>query len=139
MWLYNDRPVDESELENYVGFVYIIENKTDNRMYIGKKLFKFKRTKKVKGRNKKVLIDSDWKKYWGSNKNLKEDVLELGEDKFERKILCLCKSKGEMNYYESKYQFDLCVLESDRFYNEWIIVKVHRSHINKLTVLRNKL
>lgn len=132
MWLYDDKPVDEPELENYIGFVYVIENKTDNRMYIGKKLLKFKRTKKIKGRNKKVSVDSDWKKYWGSNKNLQEDVLELGEDKFQRKILRLCKSKGEMNYYEAKYQFELGVLESDQYYNEWIMVKVHRSHIKKV-------
>lgn len=132
MWLYDDKPVDESELENYVGFVYVIENKTDNRMYIGKKLLKFKRTKKIKGRNRKVSVDSDWKKYWGSNKNLQEDVLELGEDKFQRKILRLCKSKGEMNYYEAKYQFELGALESDQYYNEWIMVKVHRSHIKKV-------
>jgi hypothetical protein len=132
MWLYDDKPVDEPELENYIGFVYVIENKTDNRMYIGKKLLKFKRTKKIKGRNKKVSVDSDWKKYWGSNKNLQEDVLELGEDKFQRKILRLCKSKGEMNYYEAKYQFELGVLESDQYYNDAIMVKVHRSHIKKV-------
>jgi hypothetical protein len=132
MWLYDDKPVDEPELENYIGFVYVIENKTDDKMYIGKKLLKFKRTKKIKGRNKKVSVDSDWKKYWGSNKNLQEDVLELGEDKFQRKILRLCKSKGEMNYYEAKYQFELGVLESDQYYNEWIMVKVHRSHIKKV-------
>ena len=139
MWLYNDKPVDESELENYIGFVYIIENKTDNRMYIGKKLLKFKKTKKIKGRNKKVSVDSDWKKYWGSNKNLQEDVLELGEDQFVRRILRLCKSKGEMNYYEAKYQFDQNVLESDRWYNDAIMVRVHRSHIKKLTFTANKL
>jgi hypothetical protein len=136
MWLYDDKPVDESELENYVGFVYVIENKTDNRMYIGKKLLKFKRTKKIKGRNRKVSVDSDWKKYWGSNKNLQEDVLELGEDKFQRKILRLCKSKGEMNYYEAKYQFELGALESDQYYNDAIMVRVHRSHLKHLKIAR---
>ena len=133
MWLYNDRPVDESELENYIGFVYIIENTNNDRLYIGKKLLKFKRTKKIKGKNKKILIDSDWKIYWGSNKVLQEDVKQLGESNFTRKILRLCKSKGECNYYEAKYQFDLGVLESDRFYNDAIMVRVHRSHLKKLT------
>jgi hypothetical protein len=132
MWLYNDKPIDESDLEDCIGFVYVIENKIDNRAYIGKKLLKFKRTKKIKGRNKKVFIDSDWKKYWGSNKILKEDVLELGEDKFERKILRLCKNKGECNYYEAKYQFTLGVLETDKYYNDAIMVRVHRSHIKKV-------
>lgn len=132
MWLHDDKPVDESILEDYVGFVYIIENKVDDRIYVGKKLLKFKRTKKVKGRKKKVLVDSDWKSYWGSNKSLQEDVKELGEDAFVRKILRLCKTRGEMNYYEARYQFDLGVLETDRAYNEWIMVKVHKSHIKKV-------
>lgn len=132
MWLYDDRPVDESELEGYIGFVYVIDNKNDDRSYIGKKLLKFKRTKKVKGRNKKILIDSDWKSYWGSNKSLQEDVKELGESAFRRRILRLCKSRGEMNYYEAKYQFEMGVLESDRWYNDAIMVKVHKSHIKKV-------
>lgn len=132
MWLHDDKPVDESMLEDYIGFVYVIENTADDRKYIGKKLLKFKRTKKVKGRKKKILIDSDWKSYWGSNKSLQEDVKELGESAFRRRILRLCKSRGEMNYYEAKYQFELGVLESDRWYNDAIMVKVHKSHIKKV-------
>ena len=131
MWLYDDTPVDESSLESYIGFVYVIENMNNSRLYIGKKLLKFKRTKKVKGKNKKILVDSDWKSYWGSNKVLQEDVKEFGETKFTRKILRLCKNRGEMNYYEAKYQFELGVLESDRFYNDAIMVRVHRSHLRK--------
>jgi hypothetical protein len=131
MWLHDDTPVDESALESYIGFVYVIENMNNGRLYIGKKLLKFKRTKKVKGKNKKILVDSDWKSYWGSNKVLQEDVKELGETKFTRKILRLCKNRGEMNYYEAKYQFELGVLESDRFYNDAIMVRVHRSHLRK--------
>jgi hypothetical protein len=131
MWLYDDTSVDESALESYIGFVYVIENINNGRLYIGKKLLKFKRTKKVKGKNKKILVDSDWRSYWGSNKVLQEDVKELGDTKFTRKILRLCKNRGEMNYYEAKYQFELGVLESDRFYNDAIMVRVHRSHLRK--------
>lgn len=132
MWLYNGRPVDESDLEGHIGFVYVIENTADDRKYIGKKLLKFRRSKKVKGRKKKFLVDSDWKDYWGSNKSLQEDVRELGEERFERRILRLCRSRGEMNYYEAKYQFENDVLESDAWYNDAIMVKVHRSHIKKV-------
>jgi hypothetical protein len=131
-WIYKSLPIDESVLIDYVGFVYCITNVIDNRKYIGKKLLKFKRTKMVKGKKKRFLIDSDWKKYWGSNKHLIEDVRELSEDNFIREILVLCKSKGECNYFESKYQFDLKVLESDDYYNEWIVSKIHKSHIKKV-------
>lgn len=132
MWLYDGKEVDESELVDYVGFVYKITNLEDDRDYIGKKLLKFKRTKKVKGKKKKVLIDSDWKSYWGSNKLLVEDVKDLGEKKFRRVILRLCKTRGEMSYYESKLQFELGVLESDKYYNESIMCRIHQSHIKKV-------
>lgn len=131
MWLYNDRPIDEEILGDYLAFVYIITNLTNGRKYIGKKLLKSRRTKIVGGKKKKLVVDSDWKKYWGSNKILQQDVRDLGEDKFHREILRLCKSKGEANYYEAKYQFDRSVLLSDMFYNDWIIVKVARSHVKK--------
>jgi len=132
MWLYYNELIDESILEEYVGFVYQITNLEDDRKYIGKKTLKFKKTKVVKGKRKKFLVESDWKKYWGSNKMLHLDLEELGEDKFKREILRLCKSKGEMNYYEAKYQFESGALESDKYYNDWIYIKVHKSHLKKI-------
>ncbi len=136
-WLYDSKPIDETSLEPYVGFVYCISNTVDNKKYIGKKLFKFKRSKTVKGKKKKILVDSDWKTYWGSNKQLHLDLEELGEKVFKREILKLCKSKGECNYVEAKYQFEFSVLETDSYYNEWIQVKVHKSHLKKLDFSEN--
>lgn len=132
MWLYNDVPIDSIDLSEYVGFVYVITNKVDDRIYIGKKLLKFKRTKTIKGKKKKIFIDSDWKDYWGSSKLLHLDLDELGKDSFKREVLRLCKSRGELNYYEAKYQFDWRVLESDKFYNEWISLKSHKVHLKNV-------
>jgi hypothetical protein len=132
MWFYNGKSLDSMDLGEYIGFVYLIKNTVDDRMYIGKKLLKFKRTKTVKGKKKKILIDSDWKKYWGSSKLLHLDLEELGEDKFDRTVLRLCKTRGELNYYEARYQFDYRVLESDKFYNEWITLKASKSHLKKV-------
>lgn len=132
MWTYQGREVTEDEIESHVGFVYIIENLTNNKKYVGKKLFKSTRTKTIKGKRKKVKSDSDWRDYYGSNAILKEDVKRLGPENFKREILKLCKSKGTANYFEMKYQIQFEVLERpDEYYNEWIIVKVHRSHIKK--------
>jgi hypothetical protein len=131
MWFFNNELVDESILDQYVGFVYKITRISDGKSYIGKKLLKSRRTKILKGKKKKITVDSDWKKYWGSNKFLQEDVKTLGEDNFKREILKFCKTKGELNYFEAKYQFDYDVLESESFYNEWIMVRVHSSHIKK--------
>jgi hypothetical protein len=131
-WYYESKPIDENILESYVGFVYCISNLEDNKKYIGKKLLKFRKSKQVKGKKKRYLVDSNWRTYWGSNKNLIADVDEIGEGKFVREILRLCKTKGECNYFEAKFQFELSALESETFYNDWIMVKVHRSHIKKI-------
>lgn len=132
MWHYNNELLDEDILDNYIGFVYIITNLESGRTYIGKKLFKFKRTKTVKGKKKKLLVDSDWRTYWGSNKVLQEDVLKLGESNFKREVLRLCKAKGELNYFEAWYQFNHGALETEQSYNEWIMVKVHKAHLKKV-------
>jgi hypothetical protein len=93
-------------------------------------LFWFKKTKQVKGKRKRYLAPSDWKSYYGSSKSLMEDVTALGEQNFKREILHLCKNKGECSYMEAKEQFDQDVLHNpDLFYNDWIIVRVHRKHI----------
>ena len=129
MWIYEGREVDEDQINGYTGFVYLITNLTNNRRYIGKKLFTSTRTKMVKGRRRKVKKDSDWRDYYGSNAILKQDVDRLGPDSFRREILYLCKSKGTANYLEMREQIDRRVLESDDWYNNQIYVRVHRSHI----------
>lgn len=129
MWLYNDKQVNEIELEDYIGFVYIITRLDNNKKYIGKKLLKFKRTKKVKGKKKKFLIDSDWQTYWGSNKVLLQELSEFGESLFKREIVKLCRTRGECNYHEAKLQFENNVLENDMWYNDWIMCKIHKSHV----------
>ena len=131
-WLHDGTIIDSDIIEKYVGFVYQITNLTTGRRYIGKKLLKRTKTKQVKGKKKRTLVESDWKTYYGSNKELQEDVSQLGALNFKREILRLCKSKGECNYFEAKYQFELKVLESEDFYNCWIQVKVHKAHLKNI-------
>jgi hypothetical protein len=136
-WYYNDIIVESIE-EEYIGFVYIITNLTNNRKYIGKKLAKFAkttvRTVKLKNGNKKKKrirgkIESDWRDYYGSNDELQADVIKLGPDNFRRDILYFCKTKAECSYIEAREQFSRRVLESDEYYNGQISVRVHGSHI----------
>lgn len=129
MWLYNGQEVTDIE-EKYVAFVYLITNLTNNRRYIGKKLTKFSRTKTVKGKKKKVKIDSDWQTYWSSSEEVKKDVVELGEHNFRREILHFCISKGTSTYLEAKEQFSNEVLENpELWYNGHIQCRVHRNHL----------
>jgi len=132
MWLYKDKEVSDDDIQGYIAFVYLITNLQSGKKYIGKKLLTKTRTKKIKGktRKKKVVTESDWRDYYGSNDTLKRDVVELGAENFRREILDLCKSRGTTNYLEAKYQFQYEVLENpDLWYNEQIRVRVHRSHL----------
>lgn len=128
-WFYKGAVYEEPS-EEYYGFVYKITNTTTEKTYIGKKLFWFKKTKTVKGKKKRYLAPSDWKTYFGSSKAVQQDVEQLGEQMFRREILKLCKNKGECSYYEAKAQFDNDVLlQPERYYNDWIICRVHRKHV----------
>lgn len=136
-WTHNNILVTELP-EDCVGFVYLITNKANQRMYIGKKLAKFAKTtyktitqkngvkKKKKIRSK---IDSDWLDYYGSSIELNKDVESLGKDTFTREILFYCKSKAECSYVEAREQFGRKVLESDNYYNGQISCRIHGSHI----------
>tara|TARA_R110000772_G_scaffold99174_2_gene198854 strand:- start:12176 stop:12613 length:438 start_codon:yes stop_codon:yes gene_type:complete len=130
-WWYKFQELNEETVEGYVGFVYKITNLETKRKYIGKKILKFTRRKSIKGqkRRKKVVLDSDWREYYGSNKELKQDVETLGPEKFIREVLKLCKSKSEMSYWEAHFQFKYDVLLSDDYYNSWISCKIHKSNL----------
>jgi hypothetical protein len=128
-WQYNGKDFVEDLIGNNYGFVYQITNLTNGKKYIGKKFFYSTKTKQVKGKKKRTKVSSNWQTYYGSSDNLSKDVLELGHEKFVREILHLCISKGECGYLEAKEQFVRGVMESEDYYNTWIMVRVRKSHI----------
>ena len=130
-WTFIGIPYEEI-MKDHIGYVYQITNKYTNRKYIGKKNFFFSRAKIIKGKKKRIKVESDWKTYYGSNKELQDDVEKFGAENFKREILRLCRSKAEFGYYEAKIQFDLNVLESDEFYNSWIQCRIHKKHLTFL-------
>jgi len=112
-WQYGE----EYSPENYLGFVYKITNLTNGKFYIGKKYFWFNKKKKLtkkqlaeqtgpgrKSTTEVVKVESDWQTYWGSSKELLNDVKELGNEHFECIILQLCKTKKELTYFEIHHQ-----------------------------------
>lgn len=135
MWYYGDKEFTSEMIGDYIGFVYVITDKRNNKKYVGKKLFTSKRRLpplKGKMRKRTVLKESDWMQYYGSSDEVKALVEELGPDNFHREILHLCESKGVMSYLEAKEQFDRNVLLSDDYYNGIINCKIHRSHVKSL-------
>jgi hypothetical protein len=140
-WTYKGNEVTEIP-DEYEGFVYLITNLTNNQKYIGKKLAKFKTTKpplKGKKNKRRGYKESDWKTYWGSSDRLNADVEKLGEDKFTREILYLCKGRGEMSYIEAREQFDRRVLETDEYYNGIINVRVGGSDKLRQALLEQQI
>lgn len=135
MWTYQGSEFTEDQIGKYIGYVYLITNKTNNRKYIGKKLFWFSKTRVVKGKKKKEKALSDWESYWSSSEELKKDVKELGEENFTREILYLCNSKGEMSYLELREQIIHDVLlKQDEWYNGFVGGKIHRNHVKNLCI-----
>lgn len=134
MWYYRNKLFNakENDYQHYTGFIYLITDKENNKKYVGKKLFwrTIKRSP-LKGKKRKRIekIDSNWQDYYGSSEQVKTLVENYGGERFHREILRLCKSKGEMTYYEMKEQFDREVLFSDEYYNEFIGGKIHSKHV----------
>ena len=102
-WIYLGTPFDGSLIRDNYGFVYNITNLTNKRQYIGRKYFWSHR--KPPGKKRRVKKESDWKKYYGSCPELKEDIERLGRQNFSRTILSLHKTPGKTNFEETKQLF----------------------------------
>jgi hypothetical protein len=129
-WIYNGKPFESDDIQNYFGFVYLIECPTTNRRYIGRKYFWSFRT--PKGKSRKVKSESDWKNYYGSCPELKADVEKYGRESFKRTILSLHKTKGKTNFEETRQLFTNGVLTealdsgTPAFYNSNILNRYFR-------------
>ena len=129
-WIYDGKPFTSNDIGEYFGFVYLITNLTNQRKYLGRKYFWSFRT--PKGKKRKVKSESDWKKYYGSCPELKEDTDRIGKDNFSRTILSLHKTKGKTNYEETRQLFTNGVLTealedgTPAFYNSNILSRYFR-------------
>ena len=133
MWYYNNEQFNDTP-EDFQGFVYLITEIDTGKKYIGKKNFwkpKILPITKKRKRRVRTRVESDWREYTGSSDKVTTLIESRGLDKFKREILYLCKTKGEMSYYEAKLQFQYDVLLSDEYYNEFIGCKIHSRHLKK--------
>ena len=129
-WIYNGVPFTSSNIQDYFGFVYLIQNNLTGKKYIGRKyLWQFRTPK---GKKRKVKSESDWKNYYGSCPELKEDIDKLGRENFSRTILSLHKTKGKTNFEETRQLFVNGVLTealedgTPAFYNSNILSRYFR-------------
>jgi len=102
-WHYKGTAFTSDDIGDFFGYVYRITNIQSGRQYIGRKYFYQKR--KPKGGKRRITSESDWKRYYGSSDELKQDVREYGKDKFRREIISLHETLGKVNYEETKQLF----------------------------------
>jgi len=102
-WLYQGKVFETEDIQENFGFVYLISCEETQRKYLGRKYFWSFRT--PKGKKRKVKQESDWKNYYGSCPELKEDIKKYGKDKFQRTIVSLHKTLGKTNYEETRQLF----------------------------------
>jgi len=112
--------------EGTYGFIYEVIYKPTDVRYIGKKVLYFERNKRLgkkalaalreerskqglRGRvpiKQKVVTESDWKDYFGSQKEIvilsKEDN---ASENWEKRILQFVPNRKLLTYYETKYLF----------------------------------
>jgi len=129
---------EEINPEKYFGFIYKITNKETGKFYVGKKVYWHNKKKKLtkkqlaelpptpgrKPTHEVVRVESDWKTYWGSNKQLLTDIKQYGEDKFECWIFKQCLTKKQLTYWEMHYQCkEEVLIGKNRSYNDNILGK----------------
>ena len=129
-WIYKGGVFDSDDIGDNYGFVYRITNTTNSKSYIGRKYFVQKR--KPKGGKRRVTSESNWKQYYGSSDELKQDIRRDGKNTFKREILSLHRTLGRVNYEETKQLFLHNVLAeklddgSPAYYNNNILGRYYR-------------
>ena len=102
-WTYEGSTFTSADIDDFFGFVYRITNLQNGRKYIGRKYFT--QCRKLRGSRRKRTSESDWKTYYGSSKELTEDRKLLGSNCFKREIISLHRTKGKVNYEETRQLF----------------------------------
>ena len=147
-WLYLDTLEATREFnsiedfpEGAIGFIYKIVNVVNGKFYIGRKVLYNNNNKALTKkeiaewnkpgrvpRKKKVVKESDWLSYHGSNKLINQERKEHTDDIFSREILKVCYTKKQLTYWEVYYQMHYDVLRVDS-YNDNIQGRFYRKDV----------
>ena len=131
-WYYKGTAFTSDNIDDLFGFVYRITNIQTGKQYIGRKYFWQKR--KPRGGGRRVTSESDWKKYYGSSKELNEERKNVGNNTFRREIISIHKTLGQVNYEETRQLFLNNVLTeasedgTPRYYNSNILGRYMRKN-----------
>ena len=147
-WRYKDQLITEiSDMpEGMYGFIYRVVHLPTQQKYIGKKVLYFERNVKLGKREtealkeerkaagiggrvpakKKVIKESDWKEYYGSQEDIKKLVKSSKPEDWSREILDFVPTKKLLTYYEIKHIFICNALEDSDFLNDNILGKFYQ-------------
>lgn len=139
MWKYKKKTICSikdipKEYRDYTQIIYKITCKPTGKIYIGKKIL-YNNKKKVLSKKRKLelktrakyeytTVESDWLNYWGSSKELLEDMKILGPDKFTREIIQFVKGKKQATAWELYWIIKTDALISDLGYNGNILGRI---------------
>ena len=128
-WYYKGSAFTSDDINDFFGYVYRITNLSTGKQYIGRKYFWQKR--KPKGGKRRVTSESDWKRYYGSSAELKQDIKSLGKENFRREIISVHTTLGRTNYEETRQLFLNNVLTESvnglpKYYNSNILGRYMR-------------
>jgi len=136
-WIYKNNPFLESDVGDFIGFVYLITEISTGRKYIGKKIFYNKVVKPpLKGKSRRRISRkfSDWQTYYSSSDEIKDIVAGQGDADYKREILRLCMSKAEMSYFETKEIFSRDALLKDEYINKWVSSRIQKNQLKSVIV-----
>ena len=94
--------VENIEIRDPYGFIYITTNLINGKRYLGLKRFNGKHP---------------WIDYLGSGVLLKDDIEKIGKENFSRNIIAVCYSEEELNKAEYDLSVFFDVVESQHWYN----------------------
>lgn len=92
--------IQEIEIVNPYGFIYITINMVNGKKYIGQKIFKY-----------------NWKDYLGSGILLLRSLDKYGKDNFYKEIIAVAYSKEELDQLEMEFIKNHNAVESPEYYN----------------------
>lgn len=135
-WYYKGQVFNSTSINDAHGFIYMIEEISTGKIYIGQKQLWTKKIRMINKKRKKVKAESDWKNYYSSSNYINDKVALNGTSDFKRYIVTLVSGDGIMNYIELRFQMDLKVLENEHKYiNGYVGGRISRSHIGEHKIL----
>jgi len=120
--------MNEVDVINPYGFIYLTTNYINGKRYIGQKKFD---------------NASRWKSYLGSGSYLSNAVNKYGKDNFSREIIAIAYSLEELNKLEENIINDHNVVNSKDYYNQMeggdVVSALNRSNYVKVICIDNDM